>query len=142
MKQSKRKKYVEICLYSNPINMQTEITFKDQNSLQKHRHMCDIDVCDDTTYYPRFRKRTYQQVIVGDLEPKVEIREYKDEPSGLLITDLSLRSIIASGNTELLRPVGPISDTLLMANDNVNYIADRIDNFAENNIVEQQNITE
>lgn len=118
--------------------MQTEIPFNPTKvTTPKHRHMCDIDVCDDTTNYPRFRKITYQQIIVGDLDPKVEIREVLPEPSGLLITDLSLRSIIASGNTELLRPVGSISDTLLMANDKVNNIADRIDNFAENNIVEE-----
>lgn len=104
--------------------------------------MCDIDLPDDDKVYSKFKKKTYKQVILGDIEPKVEYVEDTDEPSGLLITDLSLRSIIASGNLELLHPVGQISDTLLMANDKVNNIADRIDNFAENNIVEPTEITE
>lgn len=108
----------------------------------KFRHMFEIDSLDDDKVYERFKKKTYRQVIVGDIDPKIEYVEQTDEPSGLLITDLSLRSIIASGNLELLRPVGQISDTLLMANDKVINNADRIDTFAENNIVEQTEITE
>lgn len=106
------------------------------------RHMNEIDLADENPIEVRHIKKTYQQVIVGELDCKVEIREYKPEPNPLLVTDLSLQSIIASGNFELLRPVGPISDTLLHAHDNVNNIAERIDVFAENNIVEPQINTE
>ena len=106
------------------------------------RHMNEIDLVDENPIEVRHAKKTYQQVIVGDLDRKVEMREYKPEPTPLLVTDLSLASIIASGNMELLRPVGQISDTLLQAHDKVNNIAERIDVFAENNIVEPQINTE
>lgn len=102
------------------------------------RHMNEIDLQDENPIEVRHVKKTYEQVIVGELEKRVELREYKPEPSALLVTDLSLVSILASGNTELLRPVGQISDTLLQANDKVNHYAERIDNFANNNIVEPQ----
>lgn len=104
--------------------------------------MNEIDLIDENPIEVRHIKKTYQQVIVGDLNRKVELCEYKPEPNPLLVTDLSLSSIIASGNLELLRPVGQISDTLLQAHDKVNNIAERIDTFAENNIVEPQIETE
>lgn len=100
--------------------------------------MNEIDLVEEHPIEVEYVKKTYQQVIVGDLNPKVEFREYHPEPSLLRVTDLSLASIIASGNLELLRPVGQISDTLLQAHDKVSNIADRIDNFAINNIVEPQ----
>ena len=102
------------------------------------RHMNEIDLCDENPIEVRYDKKTYQQVITGELEKRIELREYHPEPTPLLVTDLSLASIIASGNMELLRPVGQISDTLLQAHDNVNNYAERIDNFASNNIVESQ----
>lgn len=102
------------------------------------RHMNEIDLPEDNPIEVRYEKKTYQQVIVGELEKRIELREYKPEPTPLLVTDLSLASIIASGNMELLRPVGQISDTLLQAHDKVNNYAERIDNFAANNIVEPQ----
>lgn len=101
--------------------------------------MYEIDLQDENPIEVRHVKKTYQQVIVGELEKRIELREYKPEPSLLLVTDLSLASIIASGNMEMLRPVGQISDTLLQAHDNVNHSAERIDNFVINNIVEPQN---
>lgn len=106
------------------------------------RHMNEIDLCNGNPIEVEFEKKTYQQVIVGEMNPKVELREYHPEPTPLLVTDLSLASIIASGNLELLRPVGQISDTLLMAHDKVNKIADSLDNFANNYIVEPQTIVE
>ncbi len=106
------------------------------------RHMHEIDLQDENPIEVRHEKKTYQQVITGEFEKRIELREYKPEPTPLLVTDLSLASIIASGNMELLRPVGQISDTLLQAHDKVNNYADRIDNFAENNIVEPQINTE
>lgn len=102
------------------------------------RHMNEIDLVDENPIEVRYDKKTYQQVIVGELEKRIELREYKPVPTPLLVTDLSLASIIASGNMELLRPVGQISDTLLQAHDKVNNYAERIDNFATNNIVEPQ----
>ncbi len=104
--------------------------------------MNEIDLCSDNPSEVEYEKKTYCQVIVGDLEPKVELVEYHPEPNPLLVTDLSLASLIASGNTELLRPVGQISDSLLQAHDKVHDIAERIDTFAENNIVESQTINE
>lgn len=100
--------------------------------------MNEIDLAEENPIEVRYDKKTYQQVIVGELEKRIELREYKPEPTPLLVTDLSLSSIIASGNLELLRPVGQISDTLLQAHDKVNNYAERIDNFATNNIVEPQ----
>ena len=100
------------------------------------RHMNEIDLQDENPIEVRHVKKTYEQVIVGELEKRIELREYKPEPTPLLVTDLSLASIIASGNMELLRPVGQISDTLIQAHDNVNKYSERIDNFAINNIVE------
>lgn len=100
--------------------------------------MNEIDLVDENPIEVRHTKKTYQQVIVGDFERKVELREYKPEPNPLLVTDLSIESIISSGNLELLRPVGQIPDTLLQAHDKVNNIADRIDVFADNNMVEPQ----
>lgn len=102
------------------------------------RHMNEIDLAEENPIEVRYDKKTYQQVILGELEKRIELREYKPEPTPLLVTDLSLASIIASGNMELLRPVGQISDTLLQAHDKVNNYAERIDNFATNNIVEPQ----
>lgn len=102
------------------------------------RHMNEIDLSSSNPIEVEFEKKTYQQVIIGDLNPKVELRDYHPEPTPLLVTDLSLASIIASGNMELLRPTGQISDTLLQAHDKVNNYAERIDNFATNNIVEPQ----
>lgn len=102
------------------------------------RHMNEIDLAEENPIEVRYDKKTYQQVIVGELEKRVELREYNPEPTPLLVTDLSLASIIASGNMELLRPVGQITDTLLQAHDKVNNYAERIDNFATNNIVEPQ----
>lgn len=106
------------------------------------RHMNEIDLVDDNPIEVRHVKKTYMQVIVGELNRKVELQEYNPEPTPLLVTDLSLASIIASGNFELLRPVGQISDTLLQAHDKVNNYAERIDTFANNNIVEPMNETE
>lgn len=102
------------------------------------RHMNEIDLQDEYPIEVRHVKKTYEQVIVGELEKRIELREYNPEPTPLLVTDLSLASIIASGNMEMLRPVGQISDTLLQAHDNVNKYSERIDNFATNNIVEPQ----
>lgn len=98
--------------------------------------MNEIDLQDENPIEVRHVKKTYEQVIVGELEKRVELREYNPERTPLLVTDLSLASIIASGNMELLRPVGQISDTLLQAHDKVNNYAERIDNFANNNVVE------
>lgn len=100
--------------------------------------MNQIDLAEENPIEVRYDKKTYQQVIVGELEKRIELREYNHEPTPLLVTDLSLSSIIASGNMELLRPVGQISDTLLQAHDKVNNYAERIDTFANNNIVEPQ----
>lgn len=100
--------------------------------------MNEIDLQDEYPIEVRHVKKTYEQVIVGELEKRIELREYNPEPTPLLVTDLSLASIIASGNMEMLRPVGQISDTLLQAHDNVNKYSERIDNFATNNIVEPQ----
>lgn len=100
--------------------------------------MNEIDIADDNPIEVNHIKKTYQQVIIGDLEKRIELREFKPEPTPLLVTDLSLSSIIASGNFEMLRPVGQISDSLLVAHDKVNNYADRIDNFANNNILESQ----
>lgn len=100
--------------------------------------MNEIDLCSANPIEVEFEKKTYQQVLVGELEKRVELQEFHPEPTPLLVTDLSLASIIASGNMELLRPVGQIPDTLLQAHDKVNNIAERIDTFAENNIVEPQ----
>ncbi len=104
--------------------------------------MNEIDLCNENLNEVEFEKKTYCQVVVGDLEPKVELVEYHPESTPLLVTDLSLASLIASGNLELLRPVGQISDTPLQAHDNVHNIADNIDKFVENNIVEPQSIDE
>lgn len=106
------------------------------------RHMNEIDHFEGTPIEVEYVKPTFQQVITGELNPKVELREYHPEPTTLLVTDLSLSSIILSGNMELLRPVGQISDTLLQAHDNVNNIADRIGTFADNFIVESQTTDE
>ena len=106
------------------------------------RHMNEIDLQEENPIEVRYDKKTYQQVITGELEKRIELREYHPEPNPLLVTDLSLASIIASGNMELLRPVGQISDTLLDAHDNVNNSAERIDTFAINNIVEPDNIND
>lgn len=103
------------------------------------RHMNEIDLIDENPIEVRHVKKTYQQVITGELDKRIELREYNPEPSLLLVTDLSLASIIASGNMELLHPVGQIPDTLLQANDKVNHYAERIENFANNNIVEPLN---
>lgn len=100
--------------------------------------MNEIDLCSAHPIEVEYEKKTYQQVVVGELEKRVELHEYHPEPTPLLVTDLSLASIIASGNMELLRPVGQIPDSLLQAHDKVNNIAERIDIFAENNIVEPQ----
>lgn len=101
--------------------------------------MNEIDLVDENPIEVRHVKKTFQQVIVGELNRKVELCEYKPEPNPMLVTDFSLSSIIASGNLELLRPVGQIPDSLLQAHDKVNNIAERIDAFAENNIVETIN---
>ena len=106
------------------------------------RHMNEIDLSTENSNEVEFEKKTYVQVVVGDLEPKVELVEYHPEPNALLVTDLSLASLIASGNMELLRPVGQISDTLLQAHDKVHDTAERIDIFAQTNIVEPQTIDE
>lgn len=100
--------------------------------------MNEIDLIDENPIEVRYDKKTYHQVVLGELEQRIELREYRPEPTPLLVTDLSLASIIASGNMELLRPVGQISDTMLQAHDKVNNYAERIDNFANNNIVEPQ----
>lgn len=104
--------------------------------------MNEIDLSTENSNEVEFEKKTYVQVVVGDLEPKIELVEYHSEPNALLVTDLSLASLIASGNMELLRPVGQISDTLLQAHDKVNDTAERIDIFAQNNIVEPQTIND
>ena len=104
--------------------------------------MNEIDLSTDYSNEVEFEKKTYVQVVVGDLEPKVELVEYHPEPNALLVTDLSLASLIASGNMELLRPVGQISDTLLQAHDKVHDTAERIDIFAQTNIVESQTIND
>lgn len=104
--------------------------------------MNEIDLCSAHPIEVEFEKKTYQQVIMGELQPRVELCEYHPETTPLLVTDLSLASIIASGNLELLRPVGQISDSLLHAHDKVNNIADRIDNFVDNVIVEPQTTVE
>lgn len=104
--------------------------------------MNEIDLQDENPIEVRHVKKTYQQVIVGELNRKIELQEFIPEPTPLLVTDLSLSSLIASGNLELLRPVGQIPDSLLQAHDKVNNIAERIDSFAENNIVEPLNETE
>ena len=98
--------------------------------------MNEIDLCSANPCEVEYEKKTYCQVLVGDLDPKVELVEYHPEPTPLLVTDLSLASLIASGNMDLLRPVGQISDTLLQAHDKVHDTAERIDIFAQNNIVE------
>lgn len=106
------------------------------------RHMNEIDHIDGIAIEFEYEKKTYQQVMVGDINPKIELREYHPEPSPLLVTDLSLASLIASGNMELLRPSGQINDTLLQAHDKVNTVADRLDNFADKFIVEPQTSNE
>lgn len=102
------------------------------------RHMNEIDLCTVNSNEVEFEKKTYAQVIVGDIEPKVELVEYHPEPNPLLVTDLSLASLLASGNVEMLRPIGHISDTLLQAHDKVYDTVERIDIFSQNNIVESQ----
>lgn len=103
------------------------------------RHMNEIDLIDENPIEVEHVKKTFVQVITGELEKRVEIIEYKPQLNPLLVTDLSLVSIIASGNMELLRPVGQISDTLLQAHDNVNNAADKIENFVNHNFVSPQN---
>lgn len=101
--------------------------------------MNEIDLMDENPIEVRHNKKTYHQVITGELEKKVELCEYHPEPSLLLVTDLSLSAIIASGNMELLRPVGQISDSILDAHDKTFNTADRIENFVNNNTVEPEN---
>lgn len=91
--------------------------------------MNEIDVSfPEPETYPKITRKTYEQVIVGDFEPIIELREVVPTINPLTILDLSLRSIIASGNMDLLRPTGTITDTRLSAQDKFDAASDILAN--------------
>lgn len=73
-----------------------------------------------------FTKTTYHHIQVGEVEKKLEQLELKDEESPFLYSDFSLSSLIASGNVDLLNPVGTINDNLLNATDNMEHVAQQL----------------
>lgn len=85
------------------------------------KHAMQID-CEGRVSRPvgeRYVPKTYKQVIVGEVEKRVELIEDPCEPSPFAYTDFSLGSIIASGNLDLLNPVGTISDTALTSREKI-----------------------
>lgn len=100
--------------------------------MAKHLHISEFAKTDDCNLV-RHHKPTLRHEIIGD---SILINEQSDEKSPFLYTDFSLKSIIESGNLNLLNPVGNILDSNLVANDKVISNSDKIDNFINNYITE------
>lgn len=102
------------------------------NKKTKHYHISDFASLDDCKLV-RHHKPTLCHEIIGD---SLLINEKSEEKSPFLFTDFSLKTIIESGNFNLLNPVGNILDTNLVAHDNVMSNTDKIDNYINNNLTE------
>lgn len=105
-----------------------------KEKLKKHLHISDYVSSDDCTLV-RHHKPTLKHVAVS--ETQIAIEEVKDEPSLFNYRDFSVRTILESGNLDLLKGVGTIPDSLLTAHDKVFSTSDSIDNFVNNNLIEE-----
>lgn len=101
------------------------------NKMTKHLHVSAFATTDDCKLV-RHHKPTLRHETIGD---SILINEQSDEKSPFLFTDFSIKTIIESGNLNLLNPVGNILDNNLVAHDKVFSSSDKIDNFI-NNITE------
>lgn len=104
-----------------------------KEKLKKHLHISEFVSPDDCKLVIH-HKPTLKHVAVS--ESQIAIEEVTDEPSQFNYRDFSIRTLIESGNLDLLKGVGTIPDSHLTAHDKVFSSSDSIDNFANNNLTE------
>lgn len=105
-----------------------------QEKLQKHLHISDYVSSDDCELV-HHHKPTLKHVAIS--ETQIAIEEVNEDNSSFNFRDFSVRSLLESGNLDLLKGVGTIPNSSLEAHDNVYSTADLIDNYVNNNFINE-----